>query len=119
MKEKWTPGSWHVGAMNDALFVINRAPSLSGSDVPIDTPHPGLKIIVKVESDGGYEKDSANAHLIAAAPDLYTALSALPLEAFDKDMADCDAADFVDHAGEFFVAMVKARAAMKKARGEA
>lgn len=35
---------------------------------------------------------------------------ALPLAAFDKDMDQCDAAEFVDNAGDFVMAMELARA---------
>ena len=49
---------------------------------------------------------------------LRAALEFLPLEAFDKPMDDCDAADYVDHAGEFFAAMTRARWALAKARVE-
>jgi len=57
--------------------------------------------------------------LHAAAEKLRDALLALPLESFGEDMSKSDAADFVDHAGEFFEAMVKARAALAAAKGEA
>lgn len=53
----------------------------------------------------------------AAAPALLAALKALPLEYFGDDMSKCDAADFVDHAGEFFDAMLLAKAALKLAEG--
>jgi hypothetical protein len=36
-------------------------------------------------------------------------LKALPLDSFGEDMSKCDAADFVDHAGEFFSVMLKAK----------
>ena len=59
-----------------------------------------------------------NADLFAASWDMYEALEALPLDAFDKDMDTIDAAEFVDNAAAFFGAMQKARAAMAMARGE-
>ena len=40
------------------------------------------------------------------------ALRKLPLDAFGTDMEDCDAADFVDHAGDFFEAILAARKAL-------
>src|SRR6185312_15510011 len=43
---------------------------------------------------------------------LREAAQALPLDSFDEDMSKIDAAEFVDHAGEFFEAMAKARAAL-------
>lgn len=39
---------WHVGAMNDALFIINRAPSPSNDDVWHDNPN-GPTVILKAE----------------------------------------------------------------------
>lgn len=41
---------------------------------------------------------------------LQKVINALPLDAFGDDMAECDAADFVDHSGEFFKAMQLAKA---------
>lgn len=46
------------------------------------------------------------------------ALKTLPLDSFGDDMSKCDAADFVDHAGEFFEAMVKARAVISNSMDE-
>lgn len=48
---------------------------------------------------------------------LLRAVQTLPLDSFGDDMSKCDAADFVDHAGEFFEAMVLARAAWAKLTG--
>ena len=63
-------------------------------------------------------QQDANANLIAASPDLYEALKALPLDSFDaEDIGRHEAADFADHAGQFFEAMQKARAALNKANG--
>jgi hypothetical protein len=70
---KFTPGPWYVGAMNDALFVIDQPPRPS-------TDHPNHKAktqsiaIVTVKRDlHAYE---ANANLMAAAPELYDACRA-------------------------------------------
>jgi hypothetical protein len=41
-------------------------------------------------------------------------LEALPLDSFGDDMSKCDAADFVDHSGEFFKAMELAKKALGK-----
>lgn len=46
--------------------------------------------------------------------ELTEALQKLPLEAFDKPMEQVDAAEFVDHSGEFFEAMTLARLALKE-----
>jgi hypothetical protein len=102
---RFTPGPWFVGAMNDCLFVIDQQPSPSGSDVPIDTPHPGLHVIVKVEGDNA----TPNAALIAAAPELYEAL---------EKCADVLAAS-ADWQGDGPSQVeTDARAALAKARGE-
>jgi hypothetical protein len=49
---------------------------------------------------------------------MLAALKALSIDSFGDDMSKCDAADFVDHAGEFFEAMLLARAAIKLAEGK-
>lgn len=69
-----------------------------------------------------YERHAINAILDleeaeAVNKELLQALEALPLESFGEDMEAIDAAEFVDHAGEFFEAMILARAAIAKARG--
>lgn len=46
---------------------------------------------------------------------LVESLKAMPLESFGDEMSKCDAADFVDHSGEFFEAMIRAKAALKLA----
>lgn len=74
MSATHTPGPWHVGAMNDALFIIKQPPSPSGSDVPIDTSHPGQFVIAKPAELDDFEITRANARLIAAAPRLLASL---------------------------------------------
>lgn len=44
--------------------------------------------------------------------ELREALQMLPLDSFEGEMGSHDAAEFVDHAGEFFAAMVRARAVL-------
>ena len=90
---KFTPGPWAWGNedWSDQWFL-----------------QPGVLII---DYDGGGpsgsdEFDAANAHLIAAAPDLYAALYALLKANLSCDDDNIDAAD-------------AARAALAKARGEA
>jgi hypothetical protein len=64
--------------MNDGLFIINEAPSPSGTDSPPDTPHPGLVVIASVtEFQREYETTASNARLLAAAPELLAALKAM------------------------------------------
>ena len=71
---------------------------------------------VTVYDDGsGIEVHFCDLH--GAAPDLLEALKTLPLEAFDKELDACDAAEFVDNAGDFFDAMQKARVAIARAEG--
>ena len=57
----------------------------------------------------GCDRDAANAHLIAAAPDLLEALKAIV-----KSLADQDDEGLIEHAQQ----MVDARAAIAKATGE-
>ena len=79
---KFTPGPWHVGAMNDALFVINEPPR----PAPLDYINPTLKtkMVAKPSEphEEGWTRDEyeANARLIAAAPELYHALKACQLQ---------------------------------------
>ncbi len=103
---KHTPGPWLVDHTHANMFPFIYK--------------EGLGTIAEVFCDKfsrpGFEQEAeANARLIAAAPTMLEALKALPLEAFDKDMDACDAAEFVDNAGDFFEAMQKARAAIAKA----
>jgi hypothetical protein len=46
------------------------------------------------------------------------ALKTLPLDSFGDDMSKCDAADFVDHAGEFFEAIQLAKEVLRKAEND-
>jgi hypothetical protein len=62
-----TPGPWHVGAQNDTLYVIAGKPPSLNNDYPVHDA--GRVVIAKV-----YPKDEANARLIAAAPELLSAL---------------------------------------------
>jgi hypothetical protein len=108
---KWTSGPWATSARG-ARDICEGA---DGTGELIATAY-------EMNKDRHTDNDEAtgehNAAVMAAAPDLYAALEALPLDSFDKDMDTIDAAEFVDNAGAFFTAMQKARAAMAKARGE-
>lgn len=71
-KNKHTPGPWFIGAMNDALFVINEPPR----PAPTDAVNTSLttKVIAKPGEPfaEGFSREEyeANARLIAAAPEL-------------------------------------------------
>ena len=72
---KHTPGPWYVGAMNDALFIINEPPR----PVPVDTINTSLRTIVIAKVGEPHSEDIssaeavANARLIAASPELLEA----------------------------------------------
>jgi len=94
-KEKFTPGPWKIQK------------SISGVH-PIAAP--GIRAHIT------YVNDVENAHLIAAAPEMYEALEAL-ISAMDDVLYNADRVPdcIVAVAQE---AMDKANAALKKARGE-
>lgn len=97
METRFTPGPWMVTRSDrrKTLCVISEDTWICGelqSDNPLAIPI--------VESE-------ANARLIAAAPDLYEALNELLFEDSDKPEV------------ERLKTLVKARAALAKARGEA
>jgi len=104
---EWTKGPWHLSeeTTRDALRsrLVHGLPE-------------GMLAIVRVEHQGGYYGD-ANANLIAAAPDLAEALArfyrlSLVIESAVRrvESSKRDAVVEVIHA---------ARAALKKAKGEA
>jgi hypothetical protein len=77
---KHTPGPWFVGYRGGAN--CNAIMARDGGDEHHDTgicQVYGLPLHCKTQDVAGnprYEKELANAHLVAAAPDLYEALSA-------------------------------------------
>ena len=87
---KWTPGPWVL--VGDSRTIIE---SESGDGI----------IGINSQSMSWLEIDDANAHLIAAAPELYDALLYV--------LSVCPAIDYI---GE--EARAEARAALAKARGE-
>ena len=94
MERKWTPGPWVAGPRYRSII----------SDNPT-----GYEDQDSIEAYGGHlvcesVKWDANAHLIAAAPDLYEALEDL-------------AADMIVHMDDLTIAVV--HNALAKARGEA
>lgn len=62
--QKWTPGPW--------IFYAD-VPS-TDPDWHIVTTENKMRVLANVHIEPGNQMDSANAHLIAAAPDLYDAL---------------------------------------------
>lgn len=94
MSGKWTPGPWRVQsteADDGVSFIYSGAPG----DV--------YCIARMMRFTGGPSSDSANAALVAAAPDLYAALDAL-----------IDGRNWVMSTEKFLAA----KAALSKARGE-
>lgn len=102
-RPKWTPGPWHVGAQNDALYVLDAAPSPAPYDGPLPREY-GPNVVAT--PNWRSEEYHANAHLISAAPELYEALERLLEDAF------------LDISGEP-IDTAYAYAALAKARGEA
>jgi hypothetical protein len=119
---KWTPGPWRVGAeyRGEITDIVAR--------VPEGMPCTGTQTIAIMRTDiealtleARGAEISANAHLIAAAPDLYAALEEMLKHG--EHEGECDNGD-----GEFCACMLhlapsearaqKARAALAKARGE-
>jgi hypothetical protein len=106
----FTPGPWFVGAQNDALYVIDRAPALSN-----DYPNHDIEreCIAKLYPVARFAI-AANARLIAQAPALYEAL-----EEAEQWLATIGSEQMP--AGRLLLIgdhMNKARAVLAAARGE-
>jgi hypothetical protein len=97
-----TPGPWYVGAMNDALFIIDAPPRPSNDDI---NPNQNVRVIAKVNEDLGHSAVDAYSHLIAAAPQLLEALFNLRNFMWSEGYADQTAE------------MAQADAAIEKAGG--
>jgi len=100
-----TPPPWSVRRTNDAPVslepywqIVGRPDSRSSSGFGITNVYPLARA-------GGFPEAEANAHLIAAAPDLYAALA-------DMLMIDGSSGEQITEA------LRAAQAAMAKARGE-
>lgn len=102
MKANWTPGPWVFAEDNQRDIHYSVSGELLASVYPI------------YHHDVTPGDDEANARLIAAAPEMARLLASLPLESFGDDMAQHDAADFVDHAGQFFEVMIAAKRLLAK-----
>ena len=104
---KYTPGPWEVIKENMTepgykdfvrrLKIVKREESELGQI---------LRIIAKIDWNNPQE---ANAHLIAAAPEMYKELKA--------HCNDCDGRRFADHYGDEYCGDCKTRAALAKAEG--
>lgn len=109
-EEKWTKGDWSV---RDCPMKGARTATKDNGRIKLidynDGEHEGTLAIVQTECS------QANAHLIAAAPELYEALHILT-----NIQECCDETGYID--GEGFVnvesALESAHAALAKARGE-
>jgi len=103
---KFTPGPWRLGRLSDGRVVM--ADGADGEMVRVAD--------CRAPEQHEAATEQANAALIAAAPDLYAALA----EILDCPWVPDTAADH-PKVGQFSVAVPrveKARAALKKARGE-
>lgn len=113
-----TPGPWRLSNINDGGHL--------GAEVEIDSDHHiGLATVVwRMENEGRSTRLEANARLIAAAPELLEALEEI-IET--QNLLDSDAAEVLaEYEGVSCMreavsrsrAVLKAYAAVKKARGE-
>lgn len=78
MTTQHTPGPWHVGCQNDALFVTaGREPALNNDHPWHDAPRVALCKVFGPSDDDCLPVDAeANARLMAAAPKLLGAARA-------------------------------------------
>lgn len=102
---RWTAGPWVAGRSDMATIV-------DGFDSKWVYSGEQYVAVASGRIEGSWDEVMANAHLIAAAPDLYEALKAF-----------VDAAgDFLDRGGEMradaIALVMKADTALAKARGE-
>ena len=124
---KFTPGPWHCSIEHTVWSEMVKHIIYSG-----DNPLDGKKEICIIYSCRSYcsetteinkqfEEQKANAHLIAAAPDLYAALDKL-IDEIETLMSDSDAMPYSAFhiiCEEGLMPNTKtARAALAKARGE-
>ena len=107
---RWTPGPWEADCPDDAQEWNINAPN--GEPRLQYASWTGLAIVYGSEDwpGDGAAIGRANAHLIAAAPDLYEALEALVTVSTTPDERQ--------RPNQWNDAWAAARAALRKARGE-
>ena len=113
---KWTPGPWRA-SVEEPPFRIGDC--LQGQQI-----WGRCRIAFTERQNVGAAQEAANAHLIAAAPDLYEALSELLNGGMHK--GPCDGGqgetEYPDactlHVAAFEARAAQSRAALAKARGE-
>jgi hypothetical protein len=107
-KMQWTPGPWFAVNQNTP-----KEPMITVMAARIAGQKPRHEVAICATGDSPQEMENANAHLIAAAPDLYVALVGM-VKAFSCEiiMAGNDKLEPEDPA------IVVALAALACARGE-
>jgi len=105
---KFTPGPWK--AIRDPLHYGSLSTVYAGSTE--EKAGIGAQMLVQVGGWSNPTEQEANAHLIAAAPELYEAL-----EEIIQDVQQTSTGDITGTG--CWEALDKARAALAKARGEA
>jgi hypothetical protein len=110
---KHTPGNWRLA--NDAqgpCMVMH--PALDGVAIAsLTDAHKPANGFVEIESVGAPER-TANARLIAAAPDLLEAIKELLAVSHNANIPD---SEHIRHAPYKMIVVLKARAAIAKATG--
>jgi hypothetical protein len=123
MDAKFTPGPWRVGAL---VTNAGQRPIVT-DDVGIAWVHMQKEVPKKSAWTAADIERDANAHLIAAAPELYEAaidvaaslVAAISLlEAGGKSAAPSDKM-FAQMLVDYRASLQRARATLRKARGEA
>jgi len=104
-KTKFTPGPWK--AIRDPLHYGSLSTVYAGSTE--EKAGIGAQMLVQVGGWSNPTEQEANAHLIAAAPDMYMVLE----EVFDE------VENYMERTGRSVTWGEKAKAALAKARGEA
>lgn len=103
-QQQWTPGPW---------VYYRGSHSIYNPQVPNGTMKETSICVVNGPRHNGPSRRDANAHLIAAAPDLYEALEGLVLCCTNTEgVVSPEPHDY----GAWLDAMVNARAALQKAR---
>jgi hypothetical protein len=113
----FTPGPWEVETFGDYSSIYTKSAPANGGDIICNSPDP-------VEERSSFEHWQANARLIAAAPELMSALVALLRETNNIEvLGEWEALDINFKSRKTVRAKVdevisQARAAIKKATGQ-